>query len=197
MWRGGRPEGAVHHKPGGSARGHLSRPPGGVPPDRCSDVLWGGVSRAPASAAGVRGGVSPRVGAAGTCPRTIRLTSKDGNTRQGAHTPGDGVWVAPPPPAGTHYTHTTHDQGPSASNHIGLHAQSCPQRHAPISSMIVKNRQHQSLFESPDERQKILCAGPRSPSPSTRTPVQKKIIAVVRGSHRPALRLPPALCYPV
>ena len=123
------------------------------------------MSRAAPSGAGARGGCPPGWGPpaprAGACPRTISRTPRDGNIlRQGAHTPGDGVWWRHRPQPGhtTHTPHTTKDQ--AHQNHIGLHAQSCPQRHAPISSMIVKNRQHQSLFESPDERQRILCAGP-------------------------------------
>ena len=77
------------------------------------------MSRAAPSGGGRQGRVSPRAGAAGACPRTISRTPRDGNIRQRAHTPGDGVWVAPPPPAGTHYTPPTHDQGPSASSHKG------------------------------------------------------------------------------
>ena len=67
---------------------------------------------------GRQGRVSPRVGAAGACPRTISRTPRDGNIRQRAHTPGDGVWVAPPPPRHTQKLHHTHTQG--QAHHVTL-----------------------------------------------------------------------------
>ena len=91
-----------------------------MPPDRCSDVLAGGLSRAAPSGAGARGGCPPGRGLPAPVPG--QLVGRQGTVIyvRGRIHPGTGCgWRHRPQPGHTRHTPHTHDQGPSASSHKG------------------------------------------------------------------------------
>ena len=124
-------------------RGHPPRDAKAVLQAGCPRTValtsWRGVVPGGPVRGGRQGRVSPRAGAAGACPRTISRTPRDGNIRQGAHTPGDGVWGwrhRPEPGHTTHTPHTTKDQAHQDTRA----ARASPRRHARNSSINDRNR---------------------------------------------------------